>query len=144
VPLQTEEVGIATATPRLRTVAAELRDPTVTEERAIGILDEVATDMRDAATEVLIATANSPSIVLSMTSIRSLRGRPCARVAPVLIQQLGHADWQRRAWAAKVLGENACVSAVPVLSGRLKKERDPRVWRQLGAALAVLDGRRSS
>jgi hypothetical protein len=142
-PARLPQEGITEINPRLLTVAAALRDPTLAEERAIGMLDEVAADGRDAATEVLIAAADSPSIVLSMASIRSLRGRPCARVAPVLIRQLDQVEWQRRAWAAKVLGENGCVAAMPVLTGHLAREPDPRVWRQLGAALAALDSRRS-
>lgn len=127
--------------PPLVTMSAALRDPTLAEERALDILDEVAADPRDSATDVLLAATESPSLVVSMASMRALRGRPCGRVAPLLAGYLEHGDWQRRAWAAKILGENGCSSAAPLLRSRLARESDARVWRQLGEALAALDTR---
>jgi HEAT repeat protein len=126
---------------QLVTISAALRDPALADERALGILDEVAADPRDAATDVLLAAAESPSVVVSMGSMRALLGRPCDRVGQLLVRGLSHEDWQRRAWAAKVLRENGCVAAAPALRSRLAVEGDARVRRQLRAALAALDGR---
>ena len=70
--------------------------------------------------------------------IRALRGRPCDRVQASLTRRLTHDDWQRRAWAAKVLGENGCADAVPDLKSRLARKRDGRVRRELSKALTAL------
>ena len=118
-------------------LSAGLDDPSISEERRVAIVEEVARDSRDAALDVLLAAAESPSVVVSMASVRALRGRPCSRVGGLLVRRLSHRDWQRRAWAAKVLGENGCVTAAPALRRRLANERDRRVREQLSTALAT-------
>jgi hypothetical protein len=126
---------------RLLQASAALRDSALPDGAVLGTVEDVASDPGDAATEVLLAAAENSSLVIAMASLRALRGRPCARVATPLARQLAHRDWQRRAWAAKVLGENGCAAVAPELKGRLARERDARVRRQLGAAVATLGAR---
>jgi len=121
---------------RRREASAALLDPALGEDKASALVEQLARDPDEATTAVLLAAARSPSVVVSMASLRALRGRPCGQVSRTLVDGLGHADWQRRAWAAKVLGENGCAAAAPELRRRLARERDQRVRRQLGVALA--------
>jgi HEAT repeats len=118
--------------------SAVLRDPAVPEDRKLAVVDDVAKDPGQVATDVLLAAGRSESVLVAMASTRALRGRPCERIAAPLASRLGHDDWRQRAWAAKVLGENACAAAIPDLRRRLASERDARVRRQLSAALSAL------
>jgi hypothetical protein len=102
------------------------------------VVEPLTGDMSDRATDALVAAADDPSLLVAMAGVRALRGRPCARVAGPLGRALGHTDWQRRAWAAKVLGDNGCRTATSTLRARLAHEPDPRVRRQLSAALTTL------
>jgi hypothetical protein len=122
----------------LARLSSGLRDDRIPEERRVAAVEKLARDSRDVALEALLAAAESPSVVVSMAGVRALRGRPCARVGDGLVRRLSHADWQRRAWAAKVLGENGCVAAAPALQRRLRDEADRRVRTQLAIALATL------
>ena len=75
----------------------------------------------------------------------ALRTRVAAWLADrsdrTLAQRMAGGEWQQRAWAAKVLGENGCTSVGPELRRRLVGERDGRVRRQLTDALATLGAR---
>jgi hypothetical protein len=124
---------------RLREVEAALGARTLSDEEKLALVEEVAGYAGEAATDVLLAAAESPSLLVAMASIRGLRGRPCERVAAPLALRMGHADWQRRAWAAKILGESGCTAAAPALRERLARERDARVRQQLTGAIAALD-----
>jgi hypothetical protein len=135
------DVAVSDAAERLLEVSAAVRDPSLSDERVLAIVGEVAGEPHDAATDVLVSITQSGSVVASMAGIRALRGRPCARVTTPLVQRLADRDWQRRAWAAKVLGENGCVAAAPALESRLARERDRRVQRQIADALAALSPR---
>ena len=117
---------------------APVAEPPRTEEERLAAVDRLTRDASDQATDALVAAADDPSLLVAMAGVRALRGRPCARVAGALGRALGHADWQRRAWAAKVLGDNGCRTAASTLRARLAREPDPRVRRQLTAALATL------
>jgi hypothetical protein len=123
---------------RLVAASAALGDPAVTEDAKLAIVDDVASDPRDGAVDVLLSTGRGDSVLVALAGIRALRGRPCSRIAAPLAGRLGHDDWRQRAWAAKVLGENACAAARPELRGRLASERDGRVRRQLSIALDAL------
>ena len=118
--------------------SAVLRDPGIPEDRKLAVVDDVAKDPGEVATDVLLSAGRSDSVLVAMASIRALRGRPCEHIVAPLASRLGHDDWRQRAWAAKVLGENACAAAVPDLRRRLATERDARVRRQLSAALSAL------
>jgi hypothetical protein len=122
----------------LREVAAALRDPSTSEEKKLLLVDELARDPSDAVTGILLSIIDSPSLLVSMASIRGLRGRPCGLVATPLLPWTGRGGWQRRAWAAKVLGENGCTNTAPHLRLDLAREHDPRVRRELATALATL------
>jgi hypothetical protein len=135
------DVAVSGAAERLLEVSAAVRDPSLPDDRVLAIVGEVAGEAHDTATDVLVSITRSGSVVASMAGIRALRGRPCARVAAPLVQRLGDRDWQRRAWAAKVLGENGCVTAAPALETALARERDGRVRRQITGALAALTPR---
>jgi HEAT repeat protein len=123
---------------RLADASAVLGDPAVPEDRKLAVVDDVAKDPREVATDVLLSAGRNDSELVAMASIRALRGRPCERIVASLASRLAHDDWRQRAWAAKVLGENACAAAVPDLRRRLASERDARVRRQLSAALSAL------
>jgi len=122
----------------LADASAVLRDPAVPDDRKLAVVDDVAKDPRGVATDVLLSAGRSDSVVVAMASIRALRGRPCEHIVAPLASRLAHDDWRQRAWAAKVLGENACAAAVPDLRRRLASEPDARVRRQLSAALSAL------
>ena len=113
-------------------------EPQRSEEERLADVERLAGDKSDRATDALVAAADDPSLLVAMAGVRALRGRPCARVADTLGRALGHTDWQRRAWAAKVLGDNGCRTATATLRARLAREPDPRVRRQLSAALTTL------
>jgi hypothetical protein len=135
---------VATPAPPARSLdhASEvLQDPSTTEDAKLAVVEKVAEDPGDAATGVLVAALGNESLLVSMASTRALRGRSCDRLRAPLVQQLDDAHWERRAWAAKVLGENGCVAAAPDLRRRLAHERDERVRRQLSTALAMADAR---
>jgi HEAT repeats len=138
-PVRAAATTPADPSAKLHADAAVLGDPGQPEERLVAVVEQVARDGRDTATDLLLSAADGPSVVVAMASIRALRGRPCARVARPLVQGLAHGDWQRRAWAAKILGENGCAGVAPALRQQLARERDTRVRRQLDGALAVLD-----
>jgi hypothetical protein len=117
---------------------APVPEPPRSEEDRLANVERLSGDTSDRATDALVATADDPSLIVAMAGVRALRGRPCARVADTLGRTLGHADWQRRAWAAKVLGDNGCRTATATLRARLAREPDPRVRRQLSTALTTL------
>jgi hypothetical protein len=127
--------------PDLRAVAEALDAPSLNEDAKLSAIETIVDDPREAATRALLTAVDSASPLVSMASIRALRGRPCDQVAGSLVRWLAHGDWRRRAWAAKVLGENGCGDVAPELRERLGRERDPRVRRQLSAALARLAAR---
>jgi len=132
---------ITIAAPEAAPVAEPPRpvaEPPRSEEDRLAAVDELTHDASDRATDALVAAADDPSLLVAMAGVRALRGRPCARVAGPLGRALGHTDWQRRAWAAKVLGDNGCRTAAATLRARLAREPDPRVRRQLSGALATL------
>ena len=118
-----------------------LGDPSVAEETKLTVLENISADPDESATEVLLSAAGSESLLVSMAGIRALRGRPCDRVQASLTRRLLHDDWQRRAWAAKVLGENGCADALPELTHQLAHESDDRVRRELSRALSTLGHR---
>jgi HEAT repeat protein len=117
---------------------APVAEPAKSEEQRLADVERLTQDASDQATDALVAAADDPSLLVAMAGVRALRGRPCARVAGALGHALGHTDWQRRAWAAKVLGDNGCRTATATLRARLAREPDPRVRRQLSGALATL------
>ena len=120
---------------------APVAEPPRSEEERLADVERLSGDTSDRATDALVAAADDPSLLVAMAGVRALRGRPCARVADTLGRALGHTDWQRRAWAAKVLGDNGCRTATATLRARLAREPDPRVRRQLSAALTTLSTR---
>jgi hypothetical protein len=124
--------------PRLKEAATALRDPSTSEKERLHLVDELSRDPSNSATAVLTSNIHSRSLLVSMASIRALRGRPCGLVEMPLLQWTAHGAWQRRAWAAKVLGENRCTNAILDLKLHLTRERDSRVRRQLFEALATL------
>jgi hypothetical protein len=123
---------------RVEEAAAALRDASTSENERLLLVDELARDPSDAATAILSSVIDSPSLLVSMASIRALRGRPCSLVEAPLLQWTVQGSWQDRAWAAKVLGENGCTNSVPDLRLDLARERDARVRRQLATTLATL------
>ena len=134
-------VAAAPERTRFITTTAAMGDPATSDEAKVALLEQIAVEPADDATDVLLDAVGSPSLLVSMAGIRALRGRPCDRVAEALVQRMAGGEWQQRAWAAKVLGENGCTSVGPELRRRLAGERDGRVRRQLTDALATLGAR---
>jgi hypothetical protein len=66
------------------------------------------------------------------------RGRPCDAVAAALAHRLDDSLWQRRAWAARILGANDCAGSRRQLVQRLTVEPDLRVQAQLKRAIDSL------
>jgi HEAT repeat protein len=108
------------------------------EEARVAVVQALERDPSPAGIDALLAAAGDPSLVVSMAGIRALAGRACARVDGALMDLLDDPLWQRRAWAARVLGANGCDSARGALRAGLDVERDPRVRRQMAAAIAAL------
>jgi hypothetical protein len=90
-----------------------LRDPAVPEDRKLAVVDDVAKDPREVATDVLLSAGRSDSVLVAMASIRALRGRPCEHIVAPLASRLGTTTGGSARGPAKVLGENACAAAVP-------------------------------
>jgi hypothetical protein len=117
-------------------------NPAVADDLKLPVIEKLASDPSRRATELLLTSVDHPSILVSMASIRALRGRPCDLIVHALERQLSDPAWQRRAWAAKVVAENRCTTAVRPVEARLASEPDARVQRQLVGALETLQGLR--
>jgi HEAT repeat protein len=85
-------------------------------------------------TGVLLRFVDDPSTLIAAASIKGLTNRGCSRVETALVRLLNDEDWQRRAWAAKVLGTNGCRGAESALGDRLRREGDERVKARLEEA----------
>jgi hypothetical protein len=119
-------------------VDAALARNDVSEELKLALVDELARDPRDGATDTLLRAAHHPSLLLSMAALKGLTGRPCARLESDLNELLQDDDWQRRAWAAKVLGDSGCEKAGTALTDRWQAESDDRVREQIADAMSAL------
>jgi hypothetical protein len=127
------------ATPPLSDrVSTALDSDQVSEPVKLALVDELARDPSDTATDALVRAAHNPSLLISMAAVKGLTGRECARVEPQLTALLRADEWQRRAWAAKVLGESGCNTAGDTLSDRWRSESDARVREQIADAMSAL------
>jgi hypothetical protein len=133
-PLSTAELP-----PRYRDDVGTLQREDTAEEAKLALVQELAVDNSDAATRVLLVGTGNASILVSMASIKALSGRGCGSIAAPLQQLLDDQEWQRRAWAAKVLGDTRCREALRKLTDRLQHERDGRVQQRLEAAITALN-----
>ena len=103
-----------------REARATLADPAQTDAAKLDVVATLATDPGDAATDVLLESTRNASILVSMAAVKALAGRSCARIVEPLTALLADGEWQRRAWAAKILGVDGCVGArdaLPALEG---------------------------
>lgn len=132
VPMRNE------ATPAAHDVGQALRTPGVSEAAQLAVVDELMKDPSDAATNALLGGIDAKSLHVSMACLRALAGRSCETVAAALANRLDDPTWQRRAWAARVLGSNECAGAGRHLSQRLAVESDQRVQAQLKIAINSL------
>jgi len=126
------------AQPAAWDVGQVLRTPGASEAAQLAVVDELAKDSSDDATRALLAGVDSDSLHVSMACLRALSGRSCDKVATALAHRLEDPQWQRRAWAARVLGTNACAGARLQLAQRLPVEPDLRVQAQLQLAIDSL------
>ena len=108
-------------------------------EAKVGEIEALGPDRSEAATSTLLRSAESASLLISAAAIRGLTGRGCDRVQTLLVRMLDDSEWQRRAWAAKVLGDNGCREARPALVSRLQREQDTRVRSRLDEAIRRLE-----
>jgi hypothetical protein len=115
-----------------------LRTPGASEATQLAVVDELTRNSSDDATRALLAGIDSASVYVSMACLRALAGRPCDALAPDLARRLDDSLWQRRAWAARILGSNDCAGARRQLAQRLTVERDLRVQAQLKHAIESL------
>lgn len=119
---------------------ARYEGTTASIEARVGEIEALGPDRSEAATSSLLRSAESASLLISAAAIRGLTGRGCGdRVQPLLVRLLDDAEWQRRAWAAKVLGENGCREARPALVARAQREQDIRVRSRLAEAIRRLE-----
>ena len=126
------------AKPAVLDVGQVLRTPGVSEAAQLAVVDELMKDPSDVATNALLAGIDAESLHVSMACLRALAGRPCDTVAAALANRLDDPTWQRRAWAARVLGSNECAGTGRHLSQRLAVEADQRVQAQLKIAINSL------
>lgn len=115
-----------------------LNDKTISQDTKLGLVREMSADASDEARRVLESETGNPSLLVSMAAIQGLKGRPCELIGPPLAALLDADAWQRRAWAAKVLGESQCRAFREKLSGRERREPDRRVHDALKRALEML------
>jgi hypothetical protein len=136
-------VTAAAPTPELasayREAGATLADSEQTDRSKLGVIATLADDSSDAATDLLLVSTRNPSILVSMAAVKALAGRPCARIVEPLTALLVDAEWQRRAWAAKILGVDGCVGARAALVARRGREADGRVTKLMDDAITMLD-----
>jgi HEAT repeat protein len=102
------------------------------------VVDELAPDPSPDATTVLLIATRNKSLPISMASLTALADREDPRIEPHLIGLLDDPAWQRRAWAARVLGQNGSTASLEPLTSRLEDESDARVRRQIEEAVASL------
>lgn len=108
-------------------------------EAKVGEIEALGPDRSESATTSLLRSAESASLLISSAAIRGLGGRGCDRVQPLLVRLLDDSEWQRRAWSAKVLGDNGCRDAEPWLVARSKVEPDERVRARLQESIQHLE-----
>ncbi len=125
--------------PRYRDDVNTLARGETSEEAKLALVEELAVDNSDAATAVLLGSMENSSILVSMASIKALSGRSCAVVTEPLERMLDDQEWERRAWAAKVLGDTRCRDALRELTDRLQHERDGRVQQRIEAAITAIN-----
>jgi len=119
-------------------VSTALESEEVSEPVKLALVDELARDPSETATDALLRAARNSSLLISMAAVKGLTGRPCERLEPKLTDLLVDDEWQRRAWAAKVLGESGCNAAGDTLSNRWRAEPDARVREQIADAMSAL------
>jgi hypothetical protein len=119
-------------------VGEVFRTPGASEATQLAVVDELSKKDGDDATKALLAGVDSESMYVSMASLRALAGRPCGAIASQLARRLDDAAWQRRAWAARILGANDCAGAALHLTQRLAVEPDLRVQTQIQLAIDSL------
>lgn len=134
-------VAASEPTPELATAyreaSATLADPARSDEAKLAVLATLESDSSGAATDVLLESTRNASILVSMGAVKALAGRPCARIVEPLTALLADDEWQRRAWAAKVLG--GCADARSALTARRDREDDARVTKLIDDAIQTLD-----
>jgi len=103
------------------------------------VLDDLAPDPSDDATTVLIFATQNDSIPVSMAGLKALANRVDDRVETQLVSLLEDDSWERRAWAARILGQTERRGALMALTEVLAHETDARVRRQIEEAVTALD-----
>lgn len=122
-----------------RDASVTLVDPAQTEEAKLAVVAMLAGDSQDAATDLLVESTRNASVLVSMAAVKALAGRSCARVTEPLTALLTDGEWQRRAWAAKILGTDGCTGARDAIAARRGEETDPRVTKLMDDAIEMLD-----
>ena len=103
------------------------------------VVDDLAPDPSPSATDVLILASVNESIPVSMAGLKVLAERgPDGDVEMHLVWLLDDERWERRAWAARVLGTLGSDEAVAALRARMERESEDRVRRQLEGAIESL------
>jgi hypothetical protein len=138
-PTVTAAAPTSEVAPAYREARATLADPAQADATKLDVIAMLASDSGDAATDVLLESTRSPSILVSMAAVKALAGRSCARLAAPLTALLADGEWQRRAWAAKILGVDGCVGARDALTARRARETDARVTKLVDDAIKMLD-----
>lgn len=109
------------------------------EWKAEIVQDDLAPDPSSAATKVLMLASLNDSIPISMAALKALSERADdPDVGSHLVWMLDDPRWERRAWAARVLGQEGNDEVVSALEARLGRESENRVRAQLEAAIESL------
>ena len=141
-PIRGDDAVAAATTdvaPKYRDAIKTLDHADTAEEVKLALVQELAVDDTEPALRVLVKGSANRSILVSMASIKALAGRPCDKIAPALERLLDDGEWQRRAWAAKVIGDSGCHDGLRRLTERLQHERDHRVQERIEAAIKALN-----
>jgi tRNA A-37 threonylcarbamoyl transferase component Bud32 len=125
--------------PAYREASATLAGPEQTDATKLAVIATLANDSSDGATDLLLVSTRNASILVSMAAVKALVRRPCARIEGPLTALLIDEEWQRRAWAAKILGVDGCVGARDALAARRGRETDARVAKLVNDAIKMLD-----
>jgi HEAT repeat protein len=130
--------GVAGTAPASDRVDAALARDDVSEQLKLALVEELSRDPADSATDMLLRAARNPSLLISMAALKGLTGRRCDRLQPELAELMQDDEWQRRAWAVKVLGESGCTAVGSALNERWRAEPDARVREQIADAMSAL------
>ena len=123
---------------------ATLDSATEGKSAKLQVVKNLVADESDPATRALLESIGNSEILIGMSAISGLSGRPCRYIeAPLTARLLDDPEPKRRAWAAKVLGDTGCVGALDALSTHLASEKHEMVQTNVRTAIKSLEQART-